>query len=190
MQNSTMTTDRPAEITAAEREFAAFYLAATRDYLLDVLKDLSDAQWNFKPAADRWSIAETMDHMAIVEERIQGILGQLAGAPADAPDRDVKRMDARLLVGVPMRYPRFKAPDRIAPVGGRTGRQALEQFVQSRAKTIEGVASFAHLRGRVMPHPVFGPIDGFQWIIAASGHCARHTGQILEVKHESAFPAA
>ena len=176
-------------LTSAEHDFAVAYLTVTRDRLVDALKDLSDAQWNFKPYPERWSIAETMEHVAIVEARVQEIIKSMAQAPADAPDRDVKQVDAFVLVAVPMRHPRVKAPERISPLGGRTGRQALQDFLGNRARTVALLSTAPHLRSRVVPHPILGPWDGYQWILAAGAHSARHTGQVLEVKEEPNFPA-
>ena len=188
MEQDSATVMDQTGITTAEREFAERYLAATRDCLADALKDLSEAQWNFKASPERWSIAETMEHIAIVEGRVKDIVGGMAQAPADSPDRNVKLADAVVLVKVPMRYPKVKAPERISPIGSRTGRQALEDFLASRARTAELLRTSAHLRGRVVPHPILGPWDGYQWILGAAGHSARHTGQILEVIEDSKYP--
>jgi len=182
--------DRSARVTVAEREHAERYLAATRDRLVESLKGLSDAQWNFKPSPDRWSIAENMEHIAIVEGRVQEIVGNMAQAPPDAADRGVKQVDAFIHVVIPMRHPRFKAPERVSPLGSRPGAQSLEDFLASRSRTAELLVSSPHLRGRVLPHPIFGPWDGYQWILAAGSHCARHTDQILEVKEDPNFPAS
>jgi hypothetical protein len=191
MGHDTLTVNTQAEgVTSAEREHAARYLGVTRDRLAEAMRGLSEAQWNFKPAPDRWSIAEVMEHVAIVEDRVQEIVSKLGEAPADAPDRDVKQMDVSILVDIPRRYPRFKAPERVSPVGGRTGAQALQDFLESRARTVEILASAPHLRGRVVPHPVFGPWDGYEWVLGGAAHCARHTGQIMEVKADPNFPAA
>jgi DinB superfamily len=191
MEQSTLTVTAPAVgVASQEREHAARYLAATRDRLVEALQGLSEAQWNFKPSPDRWSIAENMDHMAVVEERLLEIVGNIGQGPADARDRDVKQVDAFILVAVPMRHPKYKAPERVAPIGNRSGAEALAHFLKSRARTAELLASASPLRGHVMPHPIFGPWDGYEWILAAAGHSARHTGQILEVKGDPNFPAA
>ena len=191
METGTLTAKAPAEdLTSAEREQAVRYLAATQDRMVETMKGLSGAQWNFKPAPDRWSIAEVMEHVAIIEGRIGELIGKLGEAPLDTPDRDVKQVDAYVLADVPRRYPRVTAPERVAPSGLWTGAEALEQFLQSRVHTLELLASVPHLRGRVLPHPIYGPWDGYQWILAAGGHCARHTEQILEVKADPNFPPA
>ncbi len=191
MEHGTLAVKAPADaLTSAEREHAARYLAVTCDRLAETMRGLSEAQWNFKPARDRWSIAEVMEHVAIVEDRVQEIVSKLGEAPEDAPDRDVKQMDVSILVDIPRRYPRFKAPERVSPVGGRMGARVLEHFLESRARTTEMLASAPHLRGRVVPHPIFGPWDGYEWILGGAAHCARHTGQIMEVKADPNFPVA
>jgi len=58
---------RAQELTEADRDKAVQYLATTKKDVLDATKGLSDAQWNFKPAADRWSVAECMEHIAAYE---------------------------------------------------------------------------------------------------------------------------
>lgn len=191
MEQSTLAAKAPAvRLTFEERERAARYLAATQNRLVESLEKLSEAQWNFKPAADHWSIAEVMEHVAIVEERVQEIVGNMGQAPEDSAERDVKQVDAFILVAVPMRHPKYKAPERISPLGGRTGAQALQRFLERRVQTIELLSTAPNLRGHVLPHPIFGPWDGYQWILAAGGHSARHTGQILEVKADPNFPSA
>ena len=39
-----------------------------------------------------------------------------------------------------------------------------------------------------MPHPVFGHWDGYQWMLAAGAHTARHVAQIREIQSTKGFP--
>ena len=178
------------EISAAEREFASNYLASTRDALVEALSGLSDSQWKFRSAPDRWSIAEIMEHVAFIEGRIQEIIGNLKEAPADLPMREVKQVDEFVLYMIPSRELKVRAPERIRPTGRWAGPEAREVFLNGRKKTFELLAATPHLRGRVLPHPIFGAWDGYQWILAAAGHAARHTSQICELKADPKFPAA
>ena len=41
---------------------------------------------------------------------------------------------------------------------------------------------------RVLPHPIFGSWDGYQWILATAAHTARHLRQIREIQSAEAFP--
>ena len=74
------------DVTPADKEKALKYLESTKKNIEDATKGLSEAQWNFKPAPDRWSVAEVMEHIAATEDRLQGlIVTQVMKAPA-APD--------------------------------------------------------------------------------------------------------
>ena len=59
------------QLTQAEKEHALQYLEATKQDVLDATKGLSQAQWNFKPAPDRWSVAQVMEHIAAAEDFIR-----------------------------------------------------------------------------------------------------------------------
>jgi len=82
-------------LTSAELEQAHLYLQQTQNGVVGATKGLSEAQWRFKPAPDRWSIAEIVEHMVVVQERVLGpIRDQLASAPAASAYSDYKQVDA------------------------------------------------------------------------------------------------
>ena len=56
------------EVTQAEKDKALQYLETTKKNVLEATKGLSEAQWNFKPAPDRWSVAQVMEHIAAAED--------------------------------------------------------------------------------------------------------------------------
>jgi hypothetical protein len=176
--------------TSAERKQAQRYLTDGRKGVEDAVKGLSEAQWKFKPAPDRWSVAEVVEHLALIEDVVRGILGKIPQAPAPAADRNAKEVDAMLLAKVADRSTKFQAPEGALPTGRWTPTGALEHFVASRAQTAALLDSTPGLRAHTINHPVFGPLDGYQWIIAVAAHTERHTKQILEVKADPNFPAA
>lgn len=59
-------------MTDAERGRAIAYLAETRERLLSTLFGLAGEQYIYKPAPDRWSVAEILEHITLVERRILG----------------------------------------------------------------------------------------------------------------------
>src|SRR6202795_1500546 len=76
------------DVSQADKERALQYLESTKKGVLDATKGLSDAQWNFKPAPDRWSVAEVMEHLAAAEDMLRGMTQeQIMKTPA-APARD------------------------------------------------------------------------------------------------------
>jgi hypothetical protein len=178
------------DVTNTEREQALRYLAETRTGVMEAVKGLSEAQWNFKPAPDRWSVAECLEHIAVVEDVVlTGVRVRLEKAPAPSLERDVKQVDAAVLAKVPDRSTKFQAPPQISPTARWTPSASVEHFLASRRDTINWLKSDSDLRGHVVDHPVLGPLDGYEWILAAAGHSERHTKQILEVRADPNFPA-
>src|ERR1700737_5463837 len=79
------------ELPPADKEKAVKYLETPRKNIEEATRGLSDAQWNFKSAPDRWSVAECVEHIAPTEDRLQGkVTAQEKKAPGD-PVRDVAR---------------------------------------------------------------------------------------------------
>jgi hypothetical protein len=176
---SELTTD---EITAASR-----HLAITRGCLVESVSGLCAAQWTFKPQNDAWSIAENMEHLVLIEGRIHAIIGKMSNAPESSFDSKQSEMDNIILTEVPKRAIKVKAPLPLYPTCRWSGPEALQLFIASREQTMQLLAA-PLLRGRVLPHPFFGPWDGYQWLLAVGSHTARHTDQIREIKADPNFP--
>src|SRR5216683_2801121 len=98
MQSNTSSAAAPAAdqtLTSSELEQAHLYLQQTHSGVAGAVKGLSEAQWTFKPAPGRWSIAEIVEHTIFVQERVLGPLrDRLATAPAPPAGRDYKLVDA------------------------------------------------------------------------------------------------
>jgi hypothetical protein len=52
------------------------YLEQTRDGVVAAVKGLSGAQMKFKPAPDRWSVAEILEHIALAENDAHNLFAQ------------------------------------------------------------------------------------------------------------------
>ncbi|MFL6451809.1 MAG: DinB family protein [Bryobacteraceae bacterium] len=174
--------------TAQQKETAAAYLAATRDELTDALKNLSPAQWSFQRAPDEWSVADVVEHLAVLEGRIHLVIARLPEAAPAEPDRNDMEVDEFIIRAVPHRTSRVQASEAVQPKRQCTPADALREFMAKRAETVQLLESGPYLRGRVLPHPILGPWDGYQWILAAAAHTARHLDQIREIKSSEAFP--
>lgn len=59
-------------LTQADRDKGVKYLEQTRDAIVAATSGLSEAQWKFKAAPDKWSVAETLEHIALAEDFIFG----------------------------------------------------------------------------------------------------------------------
>src|SRR4026207_847142 len=65
-----MSTGESSTLTKEERDRAIEYLKQTEKDFLAATEGLSDAQWKFKAAPDRWSIAEASEHITVTEDTI------------------------------------------------------------------------------------------------------------------------
>jgi len=176
-------------VTQAERDKGVKYLQTTRDGVAASVKGLSDEQLKWKAAPDRWSVAETLEHIALAEEFIYGkITENIMKAPAGAPDRDTVKLDAWVLNAVPDRSHKAQAPGPLVPTGKLTAAEALDHFLKSREKTIAYLQATPDLRAHVVNGPMDQPLDGYEWLVFEGAHSERHTKQIEEVKADPNFP--
>jgi len=177
-------------LTHAERDRAANYLQQTRDGVLAATKGLSEAQMMFKAAPDRWSVAETLEHIALAEDFLfQNITDKIMKAPAGAVDRDTAKIDAAILAMVPDRTQKRQAPGPLVPTGRWTAAESIDHFQKSRAKTLEFLKSTPDLRQHVSTdNPFQQSMDAYDWLLFIAAHSERHTKQILEVRADPNFP--
>jgi len=92
------------DLTKEERTRAIKYLEQTEAGVLAATKGLSEAQWNFKPGPDRWSIAEVAEHIAASEDLIRdNIQTNVMKSPARTEKEDVKALDDLVMQKVPDR---------------------------------------------------------------------------------------
>src|SRR3989449_4331735 len=106
------------EVTQAEKDKALQYLETTKKNVLEATKGLSEAQWNFKPAPDRWSVAQVMEHLAAAEDMLRGMTQeQVMKSPAVAvrDEMDIKKADEGVLAMVPDRSHKAQAPEPLQP---------------------------------------------------------------------------
>jgi uncharacterized damage-inducible protein DinB len=164
----------------------------THDNFIKSISGLSQKQWTFKPAPDRWSVAEVAEHITVAESGILGLVQtKVMQTPATPEKREqVKGKDEIILEKVPDRSKKAQAPEFLRPTGRwATQAELTEAFEKNRQATMDYVRTTNDdLRDHLFDHPVLGPMDGYQWLLLISAHSARHTAQIEEVKADPNFP--
>lgn len=178
-------------LTETERSFAVKHLTETKAYLENAIKGLTEEQMKFKPSAERWSIAECLEHIANTETLVYGSITNSLTQPANPEKRsEIKVTDEELLTKLVDRSGKAKAPEILKPTGKYgTAKEIIDAFMEQRNKEIEFVQTTKEdLRNHVSPHPFFGMIDSYQWLLLNAGHQKRHTLQIEEVKADKNFP--
>ena len=169
---------------------AVNYLEKTRADVLAATKGLTDAQWNYRPGPDRWSVAEVTEHIAASEDFLMNTIREkVMNAPGRTEPDDVKALDELVLQKIPDRTAKAQAPEPLRPNNRFGSPQAsLTHFKESRAKTIEFLKKTKDLRLHAADSPLGKKLDGYEWVLFIAAHSERHTKQIAEVKADPAFP--
>ena len=174
-----------------ERERAISYLKETEKNFLAAIDGVSDAQWKFKAAPDRWSIAETAEHIATAEDFIWARVNEMMKAPANPERRaETQGKDKIILDKIPDRSRKAQAPEPLKPTGKFATREELvKHFKEVRGKEIaflEGTKE--DLRSHIADNPALDAMDAYQWVTFNGAHSKRHTAQIEEVKTAANYP--
>jgi uncharacterized damage-inducible protein DinB len=141
-------------LTQTDKEKAATYLDETRDGLVAATKGLSEAQMKFKPAPDRWSVAETLEHIVPVEDSfLQNLTDKVMQSPPGAADIDTAKIDAMVKAMVPDRSHKAQASPPVTPTGRWTPADTLDRFLKTRAQTIAFLESTPELRAHLPTVP-------------------------------------
>ena len=139
-----------------------------------------------RPAAARWSVAELLEHLALVEERVtRGLTAELEKAKAAGlgPERETSSVASMLDIALILdRSVAREAMEFVQPRSGLTADVALERLAERRKQLLATVAAADGLAlGEVTAmNPVLGPLNVYQWLIFVAGHEARHTAQLRE----------
>jgi uncharacterized damage-inducible protein DinB len=158
--------------------------------VVDATAGLSEAQWNFKPAPDRWSVAEVTEHIAAAEDLLMGMVtGEVMKATPRPDGEDVHATDEMVLNMIPDRSHKFQAPEPLKPTN-RFGSPAaaLKHFNDARQQTEDFLRQHDDLRAHATDSPLGKKLDAYEWILFVAAHSDRHTKQINEVKADPNFP--
>lgn len=178
------------ELTSKEREKAVAYLEKTKSDLHAAVNGLSEDQLNFKATPESWSVAECVEHIAMTEKALFGIVdAALQSEPDPSLRKEVKFADDEVIGLIIDRSSKAQAREEIQPKNKFGSHEAsLKAFDESRASNIKFVKTTREdLRNRYFDFP-FGKLDIYQLVLFLSGHTERHTKQIAEVKENSNFP--
>ena len=167
------------------------YFKKTRKTIEDHINGLSEKQMSFKPAPNRWSVSQCLEHIIKTEKMLFGMTKTALEAEPN-PDRkdEVKMSDEDLIAGITDRSSKVQTSESLMPNGTyESPEAALEAFDEQRDEIMDFINDQTEedLRNHISDSP-FGPVDGYQSLLFIAGHTARHTLQIEEVMQEANFP--
>jgi phosphopantetheinyl transferase (holo-ACP synthase) len=178
-------------LTGKERKTSMNLLKESKSDLYKSVKGLTEAQLNYKTAADRWSVKECVYHIAGTEKMLGKLLDATMKAPANPEKRaEIKVTDDQFVKMIESRDKKIKTSEMLEPqnLGYTSIDHALDDFKTERTAHIKYVkVTTEDLRNHVAQLP-FGWIDCYQLTLMLGAHSVRHTKQIKEVKDDPNFP--
>jgi hypothetical protein len=178
-------------LTKKERKFAAEHMKESKADVFKAVRGMSEAQLNYRSAADKWTAKECVYHIAISEKNLWGMLEASLKSVANPEKRsEIKMTDEQLVKMLEDRSAKFKTVEIFEPKNTpyKTLDEALSYFKDSRQEHIKYLkATSEDLRNHVVQMP-FGWLDCYQLSLMISAHSNRHTQQINEIKSAPGYP--
>jgi uncharacterized damage-inducible protein DinB len=189
--SSTLAADDP-RLTAEERAKAIKLLLDSQKEFLDAVEKLSDAQWSYKPAPGRWSVAEVAEHIMLAEGLLFAAVEKaLAAKPNPEWAKQTAGKTELLERALLNRQGKAQAPEQIQPQGKLARAEIINRFKEVRAKTLKFIEQTdLSLKAHTLDHPfpIFSTLNAYQWLVYIPLHHLRHNQQIAEVKTDAGFP--
>ena len=158
------------------------YVHSQTDNLRKAYDSVPPERRAVRPEPDRWSPAEIVHHLVIVDRRInQRLKAMIEEARALPPESDDSSIVATIAQRVATRDRRFKTSEASEPRDTDPSRiwddlAVVRRELEEIVTTGDGLAL-----GKVFaPHPALGPLCGYDWVAFVGAHAARHADQIRE----------
>ncbi len=173
-------------LTPAERQTLVAGLEASATHFRGATASLSTGDWERVPAPGKWNAILLAEHLALTEQVVPRIVRMALEEPVWVSEPgESEAKDAEIIASLNDDSLRRTAVEAIAPRSEyEAGPEAAEVFLTRRARTIDYVRTTDDpLRSHRFPHPAFGPIDGYQWLLMLAYHTDRHVRQIERATH-------
>jgi hypothetical protein len=181
-----------AHMTAEDRAKVVHWLEESSQEFHAAIEGVSEEQWKWKPAPERWSVGETAEHIVLAEALLFDGVRKAVASPAN-PEWEAKTKGKTEFI-VQVMAPRLgkaQAPEPIVPRSGLTLAEVRERFDRQRAEIDKFAAETeVALKEHTAEHPfpIFGTLNAYHLLIYVPLHTERHDKQIAEVKATAGYP--
>jgi len=180
-------------------ETIVFEAEKNNDAARNVTADLTEAQLNWKPSPEQWSVAQCLEHLAAAtrgfDPYFAAALQRAKSKPltADPPIYKPTKMGNWLARHVAPDSPRkLRSPKRFRPADASAIQGSLQMFLDEQQKFIDFVRECqgidynkTRLRSPVTPLVRYSLADAFVITVL---HAQRHLAQARRVRETSEFP--
>lgn len=171
-------------MTEQEREKALALLARTRLSLRAAVDGVTNEEAHWTPGPDRWSILQYVEHLALSDDGLVGIVKRVMNEPATPETPEERAARESRIRATPMPRGANHAPSALQPPGKFTTiADAMAAFEAARDRSIEFTRTVdGDLRSHFSSHSVLGPMDAYQWLLGNARHVETHSGHIRELR--------
>jgi len=179
-------------ITDLERQKAIGLLTRSRQTLLDAIDGVSETQARWKPSAERWSILEYVEHLAVSDDELVAMIQRSLKTPAKPETEEERKQREDAIKQIPVPRGANRAPHNLQPHARFASlADAMAAFLAARERTLEFAKTTQDdIRSHFVPHNVLGQLDGYQWLMGNGRHAESHASHIREIRGLEGFPAA
>lgn len=138
-----------------------------------------------RPASERWSVIELLEHLGLVERRLTYLFNQWVAEAREQglePGEETHSTPPVNLEVLLNRNYQVTASEAVMPQGKLDEAAAWAALEEARRDLKAAVLEGEGLpMGRFSrPHPALGPLNFYHWVEFVGWHEARHTAQIRE----------
>lgn len=175
--------------TAADRQYLLDNLQRTKNEIIQATANLTEAQWSYKPAADKWSIGQVLEHLGLYERIFEQEADIMLSTPPEPNLYKTAYADSVYInwMNDPAAH---KAEKNATPLGLMKGKDNLTFFLFGRESILSFVQNTSY---DLKAHYTFRwgdekrrSIHGLMVIHFA--HTDRHLKQIERVKKTKDYP--
>ena len=157
-----------------------------RARLRDLVASLPDEIASRRIDGEKWTIAQIVEHVSMVDESTIKICAKLLRKAAEAghtSDGKASISDGFLEKGSEIAKIKVEAPTFVQPTGGKTISESLARLDENSGRLDELRSLFESVGGTDLkfPHPFFGEISAQEWLALMGGHEMRHIKQIEKI---------
>ncbi len=177
----------PLPMSSDDRSRMLSYFHATRKQVLDAIDGLSAAQMTFKPAPEKWSVAEVVEHLTTTEPYLFTLTTRILAHSLPRPANQTLTTD-QLIARMTDRSQPAQAPAEIAPRGRWQPVELPREFKSARDRTIQWIINTKEPLTRSWGNWGGTTVTAYQALDMIAAHTERHLKQINEVKASANFP--
>lgn len=154
-----------------------------RASLKSVIEGISEEKARILPEGEKWTLAELVEHIGIVEDGMTKICSKLLNAAKEngnSADGTIKISDKFKEQVAGIATVKVEAPERVRPQGTQTLAESLKILDENRVRLNELKPFFevVECSEPKFPHPFFGDMTAHEWLVLIGGHEAKHVKQI------------